>query len=79
MHDYDEDVTPSLENLDPQRVDRRFSQYWKALRQMQRNSSVGDTPKRGKEVSILYTSLICQYLQKTNSHKHPSPEHASDI
>ena len=65
LHDYDEDATPSLDNLDPQRVDQSFSQYWKALgHQTQKTSSVGANPKRVKEVSILYTSLICYYLQK---------------
>ena len=36
LHEYDEDATPLLENLDPQRVDRSFSQYWKARRQTQK-------------------------------------------
>ena len=59
LHAYDEDATPSLENLDPQRVDRSFSRLESSTSNA-KTSSVGAIPKEVKEVStckVLYTGI----------------------
>ena len=62
MHDYDEDATPSLENLDPQWDDRSFFQYWKSLRQTQKSGRRchSEKSKRSKYNVYNFNLLLLQ-------------------